>query len=121
MVHGVHPSKGVVIEPYMPNRFGHQLDYDQLYVENPNPKFQHGSCYFDVARAWYFNISDCTGTCFQLHVKDAKPGLYLSFCRWYSLVRHLARSDWKIFFMRSMDKDFKKKQFCPNAHHIWGL
>lgn len=58
------PGKGVMIEPYMPNCFPRQLGYDQLYVGNSDPKLHHGGSYFNAARAWYFNINSCTGTCF---------------------------------------------------------
>lgn len=66
-------DKGVIIEPYMPSRFARQSAYDQLYVGNPNPVLQYDINYLDAARAWYYNVSECTGTHFRLPAKHVKP------------------------------------------------
>lgn len=66
-------DRGVIIEPYTPSRFAHQLGYDQLYTGNPNPGLQLSGSLLDAARASYCNVSGCTGAKFRLSVSNAKP------------------------------------------------
>lgn len=53
-----------IFEPYIPSRFARCLGYDQLYVRNPNSGLQCGGGLLDDVKAWFWNITGCTGAKF---------------------------------------------------------
>jgi len=67
----------------LPNRFGRQFRYDQLYVGNPNLDLRFSGNLFEGARAWYFNVVGRSEARFNLPQKTLNSNTNLGFCTWY--------------------------------------
>lgn len=60
------------LEPYLPNRFTWQFDYDQFYISNPNLKLQFEKSWIDGSRAFWHFAMDYINASFLLPEKYHK-------------------------------------------------
>jgi len=69
----------------MPSSFARQFEYDQLYVDNPNPDLRYIGSLIDDARAWRYFIISYTGAHFCMPLQVSNLLMSLGFCLLYHI------------------------------------
>jgi len=98
-----------MIEPYMPNHFARQFDYDQLYVGNPNTGLRFSSNLFESTRAWYYSVAGGTGAVFSLPHNASNYYMSLNFCMWYSVASKVPSFGLNTCCYKSIKSSYKAK------------